>query len=231
MSKITILILAAFFGAFGVGGRSALAVDDYVPCLLDLAKQQQRSLELKQLEEADQADRPGNQLRPGAEGRDRERRHRVGAIFGEGCFKTGADYANAALIYQHGGDNYSEGASQLALAPDQLFQAFVWARRATELGTDSKWLAAAVVDRYLQFSGHKQLFGTQAFKKSTERCLCVVPVESAFPDATRVKFTGKTLSEALAFLSKFPGQPSDCKPAFCAMDLAPTPAGSVPGFW
>lgn len=192
---------------------------------------QQRSAELKQLEEADQADRQSNQLRPGAELRDRERRQRVGQIFGEGCFKTGADFANAALIYQHGGDNYSASATPRALAPDQLFQAFVWAKRATDLGTESKWLTAAAVDRYLQYSGHKQLFGTQAFKASTDRCLCVVPTETSFPDSMRVELTGKTLAQALNYLKEFPGQPADCKPAHCAMDLAASPQGTVPGFW
>lgn len=222
--------IAVVFSTFGL--TVAWATDAYVPCIQDTTKQLQRSAELKQLEQADQDDRPNTQLRPGAEARDRERRQRVGQIFGEGCFKTGADFANAAMVYQHGGDMYGSAQGQVrALAPEQLFQAFLWAKRATELGTDAKWLTAAAIDRYLQYSGHKQLFGTQAFKASTDHCLCVVPTEAAFPDSMRTKLTGKTLAEALAFLKEFPGQPADCKPAYCTMDLAASPQGTVPGFW
>lgn len=211
----------------------AWAGEAYVPCLQDAAKQQQRSIELKQLERADQADRPGNQMRPGAEARDRERRQRVGQIFGEGCFKAGADFANAAMVYQHGGDMYgSEQGQTRALAPEHLFQAFLWAKRATELGTDSKWLTASAIDRYLQYSGRKQLFGTQGFKVNvSDRCWCIVPTEAAFPDSIRVQYTGKTLAQALEHVRDFPGQPADCKPAYCPLDLAESPQGTVPGFW
>lgn len=227
-----VLVQVAVLGQW-FASSNAEGADSYKPCLLDPAKQAQRSADLKQLEQADQADRSGNQMRPGTERRDRERRQRVGEIFGEGCFKTGADFANAAMVNQHGGDFYSgEGAVTRALAPEQLLQAFLWAKRATELGTDSKWLTAAALDRYLWYTGHKQLFGTQAFKANvSDRCWCMVPTETSFPDATRTQYTGKTLEQALDHLKEFPGQASDCKPSFCALDLAASPQGTVPGFW
>lgn len=227
---ITVILLA-----HAIVPRAAVAgsLEPYVPCHLDQSKQQARSSELKKLYQEDQADRPNNQMKPGADTRDRSRRERVGQIFGEGCFKSGDDFAHAAMIYQHGGDLHSTEPGVIrGLAADQLFQAFLWAKRATELGTDSKWLTAAAIDRYLQYSGRKQLFGTQAFKVNiNDPCWCLVPTESTFPDSLRVQYTGKTLLQALDQLKDFPGQQKDCKPAYCSLSLQASPSGAVPGFW
>lgn len=211
----------------------AASSEEYTPCLLDHTKQQSRSAELKRLYEEDQADRPNNQMKPGTDLRDRNRRERVGQIFGEGCFKSSDDFANAAMVYQHGGDLHSTEPGVIrGLAAEHLFQAFLWAKRATELGTDSKWLTAAAIDRYLQYSGRKQLFGTQAFKVNiNDPCWCLVPTESSFPDSMRVQYSGKTLIQALEHLKDFPNQHKDCKPAYCNLNLQASPSGTVPGFW
>src|SRR5438477_426759 len=74
----------------------------FVPCRDDAAKYRARSEELQRIVAADQADRPDNTLKPGAQTSDRERRERVGSIFGEGCFKEAKDFAAAALVFQHG---------------------------------------------------------------------------------------------------------------------------------
>lgn len=226
--------LAMIVVGFLLSAAPAKAAETYKPCAEDPGRLKARATELQTLEQADQADRPGNVLKPGAQSRDAVRRARVGAILGEGCLRTKADYLAAALIYQHGGDATYDpklGAAT-ALAPEQNFLAFYFASRAHELGASgAAWLVAAAADRYLVGTGKKQLFGTQFFKFGTAKCFCLMPVEASFPDARRTAFTGKTLDQALAAMKDLPGVDPSCKPAYCDARLAPAPAGSVPGFW
>lgn len=68
----------------------------------------------------------------------------------QGEVRTGLDYYNAALIYQHG------------KTPDDYLLAHVLALDAISLGTkEGRWLAAATLDRYLQSIEKPQIFGTQ----------------------------------------------------------------------
>lgn len=181
--------------------------------------------ELQQLVAEDQADRAGsvnaidwNKVLP----RDLERRVRVATLFAEGCFREGKDYAAAAMVYQHGD------------GPDHPFQAFLWAKRALELGDagDNKWLMAAGLDRYLVRSGQKELFATQYFKDSGQPCWCLEPTETTFPEDRRVALTKKTLQKALDGAKRFDADPAACvNVSYCAHELKPSPVGTVPGFW
>ncbi|MEN9722446.1 MAG: hypothetical protein RJB38_432 [Pseudomonadota bacterium] len=182
---------------------------------------QQRSLELQQLQQADQDDRKATPLPPEVVARDRVRRMRVGEIFGEGCLKSAPDFGAAALIFQHGA------------VPEHFFQAFLWSKRAVELGDPSqKKMMAMALDRYLINSGQKQLFGTQAFSLlQNTSCWCLQPVERAFSDKTRLEYLGRTLSDSIKWVENLNQGKACPKDVECAMVLRPTPAGTVPGFW
>jgi hypothetical protein len=173
----------------------------------------------------DQADRRDGSLRAGdGAGRvalaDLERRKRVAAIFAEGCFTTSQDYAAGALVFQHG---------EVA---DHFWLAFTWARRAVELGDGSKRdLAALAVDRYLVASGHKQLFGSQAQRAtSNEACWCLAQIEPSFPEDQRAMWD-KPLASRYEWVRKLNANVAACRLEQCDEPLAPTPRGTVPGVW
>lgn len=150
---------------------------------------------------------------------DLKRRKRVGEILAEGCFKNASDYFAAAMIYQHGN------------APDHFFQAFIWAQKAVALGDSAaKDLVALTIDRYLIKSGHKQIFGNQLEKVENRTCLCMDPVEESFPDSKRSEYLGRGLADQIAYLKEKTGN-NLCTPLSCAVDLKPSPPGTVIGFW
>jgi hypothetical protein len=198
----------------------------YKNCLEDPARQEARSRELQEIVNADQSDRsaapniPEGQW-PDILNRDLKRRKRVGEIFGEGCFKNSADYAAAALVYQHGDQ------------PDHYFQAYIWSKRAVELGDASqKRLMALGVDRFLVNTGKKQLFASQASRPFDSNCWCLQPVESAFPDAKRKEFNAYSVKEALQWIDSLnAGRGCPAATECVNSDLTPTPPGSVPGIW
>ena len=193
----------------------------------DFEVYKKRSTELQQIVEADQNARkdfltdPKKSLDPKIILEDTKRRMRVGEIFGEGCFKSAADYAAAALVFQHGS------------TPDHFFQTFIWAKRAVELGDLSqKRLMAQGIDRYLLNSGKKQLFASQAFKfEDVGGCWCLQPVERSFPDSKRIELTGVDLDGSLAFIDRLNLGTSCGKATQCPMSLERVPRGTIPGFW
>ena len=72
------------------------------------------------------------------------------AMLAAGEIKTGDDFRDAAFIFQHGD-----------AGGDFLF-AHILAMEAMVRGTaEAKWIAAATLDRYLQFIKQPQVFGTQ----------------------------------------------------------------------
>jgi hypothetical protein len=78
------------------------------------------------------------------------RRAKIRAMLANGDVHTGADFHDAALLFQHG-----------ETADDYLL-AHILAVEAVIKGEDSsKWLAAATLDRYLQSIKQPQVFGTQ----------------------------------------------------------------------
>lgn len=192
-------------------------------CEGDPALQKEKSKELARLETEDQADRAGpfekinwSLVNP----RDLRRRVAVAQLFAEGCLATAADYANAAMIYQHGN------------TPDHYYQAFLWAHEAVLLGDErSRWLTAAGIDRYLVKTGHQQLFGTQ-FSQDQSGRWCMQPVANQFPESRRMEYVKRSLSESItSFLKGVKSNLTLKDVKYCEPALKPTPTGTVPGFW
>lgn len=81
---------------------------------------------------------------------DRARRAQTQMLLDSGMLQSGADYENAAFLFQHGD------------TPADYLKAHVLATIAVARGKSSAtWIAAATLDRYLQSTGQPQIFGTQ----------------------------------------------------------------------
>ncbi len=198
--------------------------DDYVSCQNNPELLKKSSQRLQELEKQDQEDRNSGIPWEIILTRDRERRIEVATIFARGCMSKKEDYSNAALIFQHGDLDF----------PDHFFQAFLFAKRAVELGsTTDKDMMANGIDRYLINKGHKQLFGSQALLPKGETCYCLAQVESSFPDSLRVEYKSKTYLQELEWVSTInQSMGLNCPLAKeCASELRASPAGAVPGFW
>jgi len=84
---------------------------------------------------------------------DSIREKRVYELLNSGQVKTGKDYYNGAMIFQHGKDTIASG------------MAVKMMKKALELdSTVNKWLYAAAVDRDLMRKGKPQIYGTQYVK-------------------------------------------------------------------
>ena len=180
------------------------------------------SQELEVVKDADQLDRGDSVKLAGEEinDRDRQRRERVASIFADGCFKTARDYANAALVFQHG------------TVPDHFFQAYLWASKAAELGDEgSKTLMAAAIDRYLMNKGYKEIYATQArILPETHGCHCLWPVEATSTDEDRRKLGRNSLADQLTWVASLDAGKTSCgPPAICTVEAKPVPRGSIPG--
>lgn len=194
-------------------------------CLNNPKKLNKRSIEMQKLVSEDQKDREDMDSLSAEEliqldKRDLKRRKRVGQIFAEGCFHQASDYSAAALIYQHGD------------TPDHYYQAFIWANRAVEEGDQKeKQLASLAIDRYLVSKGKKQLFASQVFSsEATRGCFCMQQVEESFPDSYRKEYSGFEIQKRIDWLISL-NEGKNCPDIECSMTLAPTPKGSLPGFW
>lgn len=199
------------------------------PCL-DPKVQEKKSKELQKIYQGDQDDRKEIEThldRPWPKefvekmsANDAKRRRQVAKIFADGCFKSSADYAAAAMVYQHG------------IVPDHFFQTFIWSKRAVELGDNSqKHLMALGIDRYLMNIGQKQLFGSQAKKlKSDDLCWCLWPVESTFSSDLRSEYLGKTFEQQKEWVKSINGN-NACTEIECKIEVRDTPKGFLPGFW
>jgi hypothetical protein len=66
-----------------------------------------------------------------------------------GALKSGLDFYRAAFIFQHG------------TRPENYLKAHHLAVIAISKGYDARWISAATLDRYLQATDKKQIYGTQ----------------------------------------------------------------------
>ena len=114
--------------------------------------------ELKELYKADQADRQTDNIDWSVVSeRDDQRQARVYELLDSNKVITSEDYANAAMIFQHGGDTVASGMAVKLM------------RKAVGLdSTRSKWLLAAAIDRDLMRREKPQIYGTQYRKISAD---------------------------------------------------------------
>jgi len=113
------------------------------------------NVEMRKMVEADQAERKSATLSAEAETADAERRRRTLALLEQGELRSGEDFRNAALVFQHGNTS------------DDFLLAHTFALAALTKGdATASWLAAASLDRYLHLAGTAQIYGTQ-FEEGT----------------------------------------------------------------
>lgn len=116
--------------------------------------------------------------------RDAARREAVRQIAQRGGLQTGADYAAAAMVFQHGD------------TPADYQQANRYAERAIELGSErGRSLYAASRDRYLRSIGEPQQFGTQYRLESGEWQLVLQPYDPTTTDAERARYNVPPLAQ------------------------------------
>lgn len=200
--------------------------DAAAPCPKELRAA--RSAEVQKLGDEDQADRQGpfdsidwKVVGP----RDVSRRKRVAEIADEGCLTTAMDYGAAGIIYQHGD------------TPDDIFHAFTYFKKAVELGDASERIdVGRSADRYLTYSGYKQLFASQFSRPSMDPkdCWCVERCVEGVPDALWSQYAiRKTMKEAFAHADELNAEAgATCPPGtFCKAELKDPPKGILPGFW
>jgi tetratricopeptide (TPR) repeat protein len=107
--------------------------------------------ELKEIYKEDQADRQSPNIDWSVvSDRDKQRQERVYELLDSILVRTSEDYANAAMVFQHGGDTIASGMAVKLM------------KKAVELDSSrSKWLLAAAIDRDLMRRGKPQIYGTQ----------------------------------------------------------------------
>jgi len=152
--------------------------------------------ELREIYKADQADRQsGNIDWLLVSKRDKQRKERVYELLDSNLVRTAEDYANAAMIFQHGGDTIASGMAVKLM------------RKAVELDSSrSKWLLAAAIDRDLMRRGKPQIYGTQYRKMSADEPWELYELDSTkIRDEERREYGVETLveqSEKLRIMNK-----------------------------
>jgi hypothetical protein len=138
--------------------------------------------------------------------RDKQRRNRVRSLLDSGMLKTGQDYSDAAFIFQHGDD------------PDDFLLAHILAVIGISKGNlESRWIAAATLDRYLDSLSKPQVFGTQYNQRSETAPFTQEPFDrKLLTDGLRLSLCVpglKAQSKVLDSLAKNeqPNSPKVCK--------------------
>lgn len=142
--------------------------------------------ELKGIYKADQADRQSPNIDWSLiSERDKERRVRVNELLDSNLVITSNDYANAAMVYQHGGDTIASGMAVKLM------------RKAVELDTSrSKWLLAAAIDRDLMRRDQPQIYGTQYRRMGADEPWVLYNLDTTkVSDEERKEYGVETLSE------------------------------------
>ena len=158
------------------------------------------SNQIQRIVDADQAARQGA-LAANSETEDLKRRTALIPLIPRAV--TSQDFANIALVFQHGGC-----VPQFMLANRMALMSMNTDRGAKQSSRyiDPKSLYAATLDRALMYSGRAQKFGTQYFGG----CSRLYVVDPRTTDAERKSYNVPTLKEAIALAKKLvtPG----CKP-------------------
>jgi len=116
---------------------------------------------------------------------DKARESRVYELIDSGKLKTGKDYYNSAMIFQHGNDTV---ASSMAVR---------MMRKAIDIdSTINKWLLAAAIDRDLMRRQKPQIYGTQYVKNSGETKWRLYEIDTTqVTDKERKYYSVETLAE------------------------------------
>ena len=184
---------------------------------------------MRDIRVADQADRAPGKYNGQAFLRDRERRVEVAGIYARGCLKTGQDFHDAALVFQHGN------------VPMHYRQAAMFAQEAVARGdTEAQWLVPRAVDRYLLNTGRMQLFGTNTranrLRDSDGNMLdgygpsCLPATVDASFDPVRVRYGEPTLAEVRAKLAERNAEHGGVTPT-CEGNPVEPERGLFPGIW
>ncbi len=156
--------------------------------------------ELTKIYEADQAIRknPDGSLKASfsiEEGKqiveqDKIHRQQVRELIDQGVLQEPMDYHHAAMVFQHGASS------------DDFKLAHELAAKAVEMGsTQSKWLFAATLDRYLLSTDQPQKYGTQ-FRMADSGEWELGPYDPATTDEERAEYFVPPIAEAIARYNK-----------------------------
>jgi hypothetical protein len=120
---------------------------------------------------------------------DSERRTELLALIPKAV--TGDDFANIALVFQHG----------------DCIGHYMLANHFARLGASgselARWLVAATLDRALMSNGRAQKYGTQYTSIGETQCFALYVVDPRTTDEERLKFRVPILSKALAQAKEF----------------------------
>jgi hypothetical protein len=142
--------------------------------------------ELKEIYKADQSDRQSPNIDwSEVSERDRQRQERVYELLDSNLVRTSEDYANAAMVFQHGGDTIASGMAVKLM------------KKAVELDSSrSKWLLAAAIDRDLMRRGKPQIYGTQYRRMGTDEPWELYELDTTkVTDKERKEYGVETLAE------------------------------------
>ncbi len=142
--------------------------------------------ELKAIYKADQEDRQTADIDWDiVSKRDEERQKRVYELLDSNKVVTSEDYANAAMVFQHGGDTIASG------------MAVKMMQKAVDLdSTRDKWLLAAAIDRDLVGRNKPQIFGTQFLKMGRDNPWEMPELDTTkITDKQRIEYGVETLAE------------------------------------
>lgn len=228
MKTISIVTLILIFWANGAQAQGPTTPPAYLAQKKEDACSTNRraevSVRLEVLRGIDQATRQAGHISIRT---DLENRQEVASLFAEGCFTTGRDYHNAAVVFQHGS------------VPDHYYQTYVWAKQAVELGdAEAKWLIPRAIDRYALNSGYNQLFATNLVTESyfsdanetSRKAWCVWPTTRAVSDHQRVAMGVNRLDAQIARAQSMTTAPIVSK-GICPITLPDMPRGLFPGIW
>ena len=140
---------------------------------------------------------------------DDERRSRVLEMLAEGTVVTPVDKYNAGLVLQHTGLIYCGEELKSLSVENYLLAHFLFKQALAGGVTESAYLVAASIDRYLSFARGYQKYGTnRVFDPATDQEY-LVPIDRGVSDEERAAYGVPALRE---LLQQWPEQPRTAEP-------------------
>ena len=183
-----------------------------IPTYLRAQQAESQSSEIQRLYDEDQKDRDFGANSTGSPDqrkrmseRDQVRRKRVRQLLDQDALRTGTDYRQAAFIFQHGS------------TPSDYLLAHCLAMVGVSRGDmESRWIAAATLDRYLRSIKQPQVFGTQYFKEGPSSPYTQEPYDHAlFPESIRKAFCVPSVSQQKDMLAAYNANQRPHVPSVC----------------